>query len=297
MDTAASIISGLFSAGLAAKQAVATYRKHPSRMDAIRVQLGLIERHAADEDSAIRVFPDFRQQEEGGIIIPGGGIPVRIGQLAAPRFPPMDRSNTPNTSNTPSTPITPNTSIPWPMAGPASCSSPQIHSPPPNKVRRMMENEAFTGIMHSLKISPSLAISDFREGNARNALSDTGCEITTLYSADNNVVHPSGVLCIREMFGIDGKITPVVGVKRYVSIPPAMMLPAQIITYYVDVNLPILTVGLLVSAFKIQTPEEQDMLAWKLVEKASAVFTTEEAYNLLNDWHGRVFAMLSLAFR
>jgi hypothetical protein len=86
-------------------------------MDAIRFQLGLIERHAADEDSAIRVFPDFRQQEEGGIIIPGGGIPVRIGQLAAPRFPPMDRSNTPNTSNTPSTPITPNTSIPRPMAG------------------------------------------------------------------------------------------------------------------------------------------------------------------------------------
>jgi hypothetical protein len=94
--------------------------------------------HVADEDGAIREFLDFRKEEEGGIIIPGGGISVRTGQFSAPRFPSMNWSNTPdtpNTPNTPSTPITPNTSIPSPISGPASWSSPQLHSPAPHPTR------------------------------------------------------------------------------------------------------------------------------------------------------------------
>jgi hypothetical protein len=47
----------------------------------------------------------------------------------------------------------------------------------------MIENPTCTGIMCSLKISPTLQISDLRMVDANNALIDTGCEITTLYSA------------------------------------------------------------------------------------------------------------------
>jgi hypothetical protein len=94
---------------------------------------------------------------------------------------------------------------------------------------------------------------------------------------------------------------PVIRVKRYVFLRPIRLFEADI-TYYVDINLPILTVGLLVSVFRAQSPEDQDSLAHKLIAKAYQVFAPEEAYNLLDTWHnqgfpeptGRLLALLNL---
>jgi hypothetical protein len=157
-----------------------------------------------------------------------------------------------------------------------------------HKVRRMLENESGTGIMCSLRICPSLDPQDFTEVRADNVLYDTGCETTTVYRPEQNIVYASDILTASEMFGIDGNITPVIRVKRYVSLMPIRLFEPDI-TYYVDINLPILTVGLLVSVFRAQSPEDQDSLAHKLIAKAYQVFGPEEAYNLLDTWHNQGF--------
>jgi hypothetical protein len=254
--------------------------------------------HAADKDSAMREFLDFRQQEEGGIIIPGGGM-VRIGQLAAPGIPPMSMPNMPNMPITPNTSNTPNTPLLSPMWG-ASALSP---NPPYRNVRRMMENNDSTGTICLLKSYPTLGVNELRGALCTSkALKDTGCEVTTLYAAENNFVYPSDVLSIGQTFGFDGNNTTVLSVKRYVSLMSDYPVPD--VTYFVDVNLPLLSVGLLTSVFKVQTPQDQDTLAYKLAEKASAVFSQEEACNLLDDWrskgfpnpepNGKLLALLSL---
>jgi hypothetical protein len=86
---------------------------------------------------------------------------------------------------------------------------------------------------------------------------DTGWETTTVYGPEQNIVYASDILKASGMFGIDGNITPVIRVKRYVSLRPIRLFEADI-TYYVDINLPILTVGLLVSVFRAQSPDDQD---------------------------------------
>jgi hypothetical protein len=53
-------------------------------------------------------------------------------------------------------------------------------------------------------------------------------------------------------------------------------------SYIININLPILTTGLLISIFTAQTPEEQDTLAQRLIAKVYPSFGADEAYHLLN---------------
>jgi hypothetical protein len=186
--------------------------------------------HSPDEQTALQEFLAFKKPEEGGILVRAG---------ARARVPPFA------------------TQAHQSQQAQQQCFPSQGSN---HKVRRMLENESGTGIMCSLKICPSSDPQDFREVRADNVLYDTGCETTTVYGPEQNIVYASDILKAGEMFGIDGNITPVIRVKRYVSLMSIRHFAADI-TYYVDINLPILTVGLLVSIFRAQSPDDQDSLA------------------------------------
>jgi hypothetical protein len=225
--------------------------------------------HSRDEQTALEEFLAFKKPEEGGILVRAG---------ARARFPPFA------------------TQAHQSQQAQQQCFPTHGSN---HKVRRMLENESGTGIMCSLTICPSLDPQDFREVHARNVLYDTGCETTTVYGPEQNIVYASDILTAHEMFGIDGSITPEIRVKRHVSLMPIRQFEPHI-SYYIDINLPLLTVGLLVSVFRAQSPE--DSLAHKLIAKACPVFEPEEAYNLLENWHnqgfpeptGRLLALLNL---
>jgi hypothetical protein len=254
-----------------------------------------------DEGKAFEEFSAFKNAEEGGILVRAGGL-TRVHLFSAPE---PSQSSIPSNPNTPITLNAPNTpSNPWTFPGPASSWMPpqgQQQSSTARKVRRMLENESGTALLCSMKISPSLDPQDFREVHARNVLYDTGCETTTVYGPEENIVYASDILTAAEMFGIDGNITPVIRVKRHVSLMPIRWFEPDI-TYYIDINLPVLTVGLLVSVFRAQSPEDQDSLAHNLIAKARPTFGPEEAYNLMDTWHnegfpeptGRLLTLLNL---